>query len=176
MHLTPNDRTAEPRPGLQPIAYIDAEERAAMERHVTERIAESRKDGPSSDAEAFFQRMRVAIRGYAAADDATRDEWMDGDYPLQYVRMGTLVRQLTGSAEAGDWGPMSLALADAEAHIDDVDAFTRGLLTVGLLESLQNGNLWTVDPSLIREVRPMLDPVCRHEWDALTAFWEGIAP
>ena len=147
-----------------------------MERNVMEQIAESRKDGPSSDAEAFFQRMRAAIRGYAVADEAARDEWMDGDHPLQYIRMGTLVRQLTGAAEVGGWGPMGLALADAEAHIDDVDAFTRGLLTVGLLESLQNGNLWTADPSLIREVRPMLGPVCRQEWDALMVFWEGIAP
>jgi len=120
--------------------------------------------------------MRADIPGYAAAEDAEREIWMDDDQALFYPRMGTLVRFLTEAAEAGNWAPMQLALDYAEAHIDHDDTFTRELLLVGLLEDLQNTNLWRTDPSLVNEVPPMLGPVCRREWDALIAFWEGRAP
>jgi hypothetical protein len=124
------------------------------------------------DADELLNRLRTAYPSLAALDDVEAAEW-DGEPVPHYVRVGRLafhLADLAGEERVDRLGP---ALALAEDAIENGDAYTRELATVGLLEDLQNACLQPKAGIRLVDVRALLGPKSKAAWDDLMTFWHG---
>jgi hypothetical protein len=100
------------------------------------------------------------------------DEWEeDADEPPLYIALGELARHLVGMLERGETGSFPAVFSVVERLHTEGDEYVRTAATVGLLEDLQNKNLYASDTNPER-FRQYLGPVSEKWWDKLYRLWE----
>jgi hypothetical protein len=131
------------------------------------------RDSYSRQADQLFDRIRSACPSFVPVDDAASPEWQDEPYPLGYIRVAGLARHLVRLASAGGLTQIVPVLDIAEAVLVDGDEYTQDLVTVGLLEDLQDDCLRTDGRVRLADVRERLGPKSKLAWDDLILFWYG---
>ena len=113
-----------------------------------------------------------ACPSFAARWQAFQDDWRDeaDDLPL-YLVLADFVRHLIGMVERGERASLPAVFAAVERLHVDGEPYVREAATGGLLEDLQNLNLYP-NGTNPEQFRPYLGPVSARWWDKLHRFWE----
>lgn len=96
-------------------------------------------------------------------------EWSDEPGPPYYIALGSLARHLITRLERGEMTRFPAIFDVVERWHVEGDKYVSEAATVGLLEDLQNANLYTrTQPS---DFEPWLRPASRKFWDKVKRFW-----
>ena len=104
--------------------------------------------------------------------DEGLDRWIYEEQLPLYTILGDFARHLIGLLERGETERFPLIFIEVERLLHVGDDYTQGAVVVGLLEDLQNHNLYeTGNPE---QFRPYLGPKSAQAWDELNQFWEEV--
>lgn len=122
----------------------------------------------------MFEVLLVACPSFRPAWQAFVDEWRDSvDGPPLYIALCDLARHLVGMLERGDTETFPAVFAAVERLVVEGEHFVSEAAVVGLLEDLQNLNLYTTTEP--EQFRPWLGPESAKAWDELYMFWDRVA-
>ena len=108
-------------------------------------------------------------------------EYLASEYPadgqaerLPHVDIGELARHVVARARIGSTSELPGLFALVEGLYDRCGSELQNILTVGLLEGIQNNSL--AQGLDLSEFEPWLGNKTRAEWDYVVAFWQGGTP
>ena len=91
---------------------------------------------------------------------------------LSYLEMSAITRFLAERLRAGDTERFYAFFQAVERCLVEGDVDAISLVTVGLMEDLQNRNITEIDSEVWL---PFLGPTSREAWQAVEDFWSGDA-
>jgi hypothetical protein len=91
---------------------------------------------------------------------------------LDFLEMSAIVRFLAGKLRVGDTERFAVFFANVERCLQEGTRDAISLVTVGLLESLQNSNVTRMESEVWI---PYLQPTTARAWQAVNEFWSGDA-
>ena len=99
----------------------------------------------------------------------------EGGYDLPYyIAMSDLAQHLIGKLEAGEDDMILKFFDQIERLLLYGDDYSNEVVGVGLLEDLQNENLYREHPTVRpEEFRRFMQPETEHFWNMLYVFWCG---
>ena len=117
----------------------------------------------------MFELLLTKLPSFQLAWNAFCAEWAgEEDLPI-YLALNDIARHLIHKLEVGDTTDFSSVFFVVELWHVDGDDTVRVAATVGLLEDLQNQNLYTIGtPS---QFLPWLGPETQRFWKKVEAFW-----
>jgi hypothetical protein len=114
----------------------------------------------------------AACPSFAPEWEAFKQQWGEETGSVLYVALADFACHLVGKLSAGDKEDLQNAFAAIERLHIEGDAWVREAATIGILESLQNGNLHTeTEPE---QFRPHLGRESARWWDKLYRFWDRV--
>jgi hypothetical protein len=114
----------------------------------------------------------AACPSFAPNWESFKKEWGEHPGPVLYLALADFARHLVGKLSAGDKKDLKNAFAAIERLHIEGDAWVREAATIGILESLQNGNLHTATEP--EQFRPYLGRESARWWDKLYRFWDRV--
>ncbi len=126
------------------------------------------------DRSNMFEPLLKADPTFCAKWDAFRAEWQLEDHELPlYLALSDLARHLIVNLEAGDTDRFDAVFDVVERWHISGDAYVTEAATIGLVEDLQNTNLYsTARPE---DFLPWLRPETREWWAKVEEFWIDLA-
>ena len=99
----------------------------------------------------------------------------EGGYDLpHYILMSDLARHLIAMLEAGEDDVILRVFGQVERLLLYADDYSNEVIGIGLLEDLQNLNLYRENPGVRPEdFRRFMQPETEHFWNMLYVFWCG---
>ncbi len=130
------------------------------------------------DRHAMFEPLLRADPAFLATWQAFQDEWChDEKETPQYLALGDLARYLIVQLEAGKTECFDAIFDVVEAWHVKGDSYVREAATVGLIEDLQNENLYKAAKTAKPEdFKRWLRPVSARYWAHVEAFWTTGKP
>lgn len=135
--------------------------------------------GSEQDATALIARpdmMELMLRAcpsFRPAYDEFLKEWSGQDEELpQYLALTDLARHLAAMLVNGETAEFGQIFDVIERWHQHGDAYVREAATIGLLEDLQNVNLWPNGNGDRARFEVWLRPISLRYWRKLIDFWE----
>jgi hypothetical protein len=119
--------------------------------------------------EKMLELILVACPSFRLAWESFIKEWQDESEKPFYLALSTLARHLVLKLEAKDIVEFPSLFGVIERLIIDGDTYVREAVIVGLLEDLQNPNIYANTHS--EQFRTFLLPESQNWWDKLHKFW-----
>jgi len=126
--------------------------------------------------DTMMEPMLLACPSFLPDWEAFLKDWKDepGELPV-YLALADLARHLTRKVVSGDTSQFDEIFDVIELWQTHGDHYVREAATIGLLEQLQNGNMWpdpeAADYSLFE---PWLRPESKACWRDVIEFWEKL--
>lgn len=137
----------------------------------------SEPSAPHDPSGLVIAALRMACPSFEQLWAAHVDEWADtpGDRGV-YLDVGLFAQHLVTLLERDKTSEFGNVFDAVERLFDSHDAGVREVLSVGLLESIQNVAANQRGRSFAARFKSWLGPSSLREWDALDVFWHGPRP
>lgn len=123
------------------------------------------------DRAGMMEPMLRACPSFQAVWDEFVKEWKDSKELPLYLVLGDLARHIVTMLEHGDTQEFQQIFDVIELWHTKGDPWVQEAATIGLLEDLQNTNLYlSAEPE---ELREYLGPESLRWWNKVHQFWEG---
>lgn len=120
-----------------------------------------------------IERIVATVPNFSAQWQAFLDDWKDDADPPWFVGMSELAHYVVESYARGETSEFRQLFGTVESLLQDCDPELENLITVGLLEDVQNiASHREFGPAPFQE---WLGPRSVEHWEELNSFWGRVA-